>query len=64
MLLVYCVGVAVLAWRKFRLAGLWRPVFAFLLVAVSYLNVVSVSFLLYKHSPLLAMASSGMRRVL
>src|SRR5208282_5751839 len=38
MLSVYCAGAVVLAWRKFRLAGLWRPVFAFFLVAVLYLN--------------------------
>lgn len=56
MLSVYCAGAAVLAWRKFHLAGLWRPVFAFFIVAVLYLNVVSVSLLLFKHSPLLAMA--------
>ena len=63
MLTVYCSGVVVLAWRMFHLAGLWRSVFAFFIVAVLYLNVVSVSFLLFNHSPLLAMASteSGLR---
>jgi hypothetical protein len=63
MLSVYCTGAVVLAWRKFCLAGLWRSVFAFFIVAVLYLNVVSVSFLLLKHSPLFAMASkeSGLR---
>jgi len=58
MLSVYCSGAVVLAWRKFRLAGLWRPVFAFFIVAVLYLNVVSVSIRLLKHSPLFAMAST------
>ena len=58
MLSVYCSGVVVLAWRKFFLAGLWRPVFAFSLVAVLYLDVVSVSILLFRHNPLFAMASS------
>jgi len=57
MLTVYCAGAVVLAWRKFRLAGLWRPVFAFFIVAVFYLNVVSVSFRLFKNSDLFAMAS-------
>jgi hypothetical protein len=56
MLSVYCAGVAVLAWRKFRLAGLWRSVFAFSIVAVLYLNVVSVSIQVFNHSPLFAMA--------
>ena len=58
MLSVYCSGGVVLAWRKFHLAGLWRPVFAFFVVAVLYLNVVSLSILLFKHSPLFAMAST------
>jgi hypothetical protein len=56
MLSVYCAGAAVLAWRKFRLAGLWRSVFAFFIVAVLYLNVVSVSILLFKYPPVFVMA--------
>jgi len=51
MLSVYCAGVVVLAWRKFHLAGLWRPVFAFFIVAVLYLNVVSLSIQVFNHSP-------------
>jgi hypothetical protein len=58
MLSVYCAGAVVLAWRKFRLAGLWRPVFAFSIVAVLYLNVVSVSIRLFTHSAQFAMAST------
>jgi hypothetical protein len=58
MLSVYCAGAVVLAWRKFHLAGLWRPVFAFSIVAVLYLNVVSVSIQLFNHSPLFAMAAT------
>jgi len=55
MLSVYCSGAIVLAWRRFHLAGLWRPVFAFMIVAVLYLNVASVSTQLFNHSPLFAM---------
>ena len=58
MLSVYCVAAVVLAWRKFHLAGRWRPIFAFFIVAVLYLNVVSVSIQLLNHSPLFAMAAS------
>jgi hypothetical protein len=58
MLSVYCAGAVVLAWRKFRLAGLWRSVFAFSVVAVLYLNVVSVSIRLFKYSPVFVMASA------
>jgi len=54
MLSVYCSGTIILAWRKFHLAGLWRPVFAFLIVAVLYLNVASMSIQLFNHSPLFA----------
>jgi hypothetical protein len=56
MLSVYCSGAVVLAWRKFHLAGLWRPVFAFFVVAVLYLNVVSVSIRLFAFSALFAMS--------
>lgn len=61
MLSVYCAGAVVLAWRKFRLAVLWRSVFAFSIVAVLYLNVVSVSIRLFAFSALFAMppAKSG-----
>lgn len=58
MLTVYCAGAVVLAWRTFRLAGLWRPVFAFLLVALLYLSVVSVSMRLFKYSMLFAITST------
>jgi hypothetical protein len=57
MLSVYCAGAAVLAWRKFRLAGLWRTVFSLSIVAVLYLNVVSVSIRLFEHSVLFAKVS-------
>ena len=58
MLSAYCAGAAVLAWRKFHLAGLWCPVFAFFIVAVLYLNVVGLSIHLFNHSPLFAMAGT------
>jgi hypothetical protein len=58
MLSVYCAGAVVLAWRKFRLAGLWCPVFAFSIVAVLYLNVVSLSIRLFRYSAQFAMAST------
>lgn len=57
MLSVYCAGVVVLAWRKFRLNGLWRPAFAFSIVAVLYLNVTSVSIRLFEYSPMLILSS-------
>jgi hypothetical protein len=58
MMTVYCSAAVVLAWRKFGLAGLWRPVFALSLVAVLYLNVVSVSIQLFNHSLLFAMTAT------
>ena len=58
MLSVYCTGAVVLAWRKFCLAGLWRSVFAFFIVAVLYLNVVSLSIRLFRYSAQFAMAST------
>jgi hypothetical protein len=64
MLSVYCSGAVVLAWRKFHLAGLWRPVFAFFIVAVLYLNIVSVAMRLFEHSALFAMASTASGQIL
>jgi hypothetical protein len=58
MLSVYCTGAIVLAWRKFCLAGLWRSVFAFSIVSVLYLNVVSVSIRLFNNSAQFAMVST------
>ena len=58
MLSVYCSGAVVLAWRKFHLIGIWRPVFAFFIVALLYLNVVFVSIRLFALSPLFAIAST------
>jgi len=58
MVTVYCAAVVFLAWRKFHLAGVWRPVFAFSMVAVLYLNVVSLSVQLFDHSPLSSTAAT------
>jgi hypothetical protein len=40
MLAVYASGVAILAWRKFHLSGVWRTIFALTITIVLYLNVV------------------------
>ena len=40
MLSVYVAGMAVLAWRKFHLSGLWCSIFALTITIVLYLNVV------------------------
>jgi len=48
VLSVYCAGVVVLAWLKFRLVGLWRSVFAFSMVGVLYLNVAFVSIRMFR----------------
>lgn len=51
MLSVYCAATVVLAWRKFNLAGPWLSVFVFFIVAVLYLNIVTVSIQLFNLSP-------------
>lgn len=58
MLSVYCSGAVVLAGRQFCLAGLWRSVFAFSIVAVLYLNILFVSIRLFMYSAQFAMASA------
>lgn len=58
MLSVYCAGAVFLAWRKFHLAGLWRPIFALSIVVVLYLNLVSMLIRSFNYYPLLAMAST------
>ena len=40
MLSVYVSGMAILAWRKFHLSGVWRSIFALTITIVLYLNVV------------------------
>jgi hypothetical protein len=40
MLAVYASGVAILAWRKFHLSGVWRTIFALAITILLYLNVV------------------------
>src|ERR1700674_1090478 len=40
MLSVYLAGVAVWAWHKFHLTGVWRSVFASSTTLVLYLNIV------------------------
>jgi hypothetical protein len=40
MLAVYASGVAILAWRKFHLSGVWHSIFALTITTVLYLNVV------------------------
>ena len=40
MLAVYVSGVAILAWRKFHLSGVWHSIFALTITTVLYLNVV------------------------
>ena len=59
MLSVYCSATVVLAWLKFDLLGIWRTVFAFFATVVLYLNVVSLSILMFTHSPLLTLPSAA-----
>jgi hypothetical protein len=40
MVAVYSSGMAILAWRKFHLSGMWRSIFPFTISIVLYLNVV------------------------
>src|ERR1700756_4712374 len=40
MLSTYGSGIAILAWRKFHLSGVWRSIFALTITTVLYLNVV------------------------
>jgi hypothetical protein len=40
MLAVYVAGAAILAWRKYHLAGVWSSVFAATATMILYLNVL------------------------
>ena len=40
MLSVYLAGVAVWAWHKFHLTGVWRSIFALSTTLILYLNIV------------------------
>ena len=59
MISVYCSAVAIAAWLKFRLFGIWRAVFAFSVTAVLYLDVLSGSVQLFTNSRLFSSALAG-----
>jgi hypothetical protein len=59
MVTVYCTAVAIAAWLKFHLFGIWRPVFALSVTAVLYLDVVSWAVQLFTNSRLFATALAG-----
>lgn len=40
MLTVYVSGIAILAWRKFHLSGVWCSIFVLTITVVLYLNVL------------------------
>jgi hypothetical protein len=51
ILSVYCSGVVVLALLKFRLTGKWGSVFAFLIPAVLYLDIVALTIRIFPYAP-------------
>jgi len=59
MLTVYCSAVAITAWLKFHLFGIWRAVFAFSVTAVLYLDVLSGSVQLFTNSRLFTTTLAG-----
>jgi hypothetical protein len=50
---VYVTGVAVLAWRKCHLAGVWRSICAFSITIVLCLNILFVTSQAFMHIPAL-----------
>jgi hypothetical protein len=59
MISVYCSAVAIAAWLKFHLSGVWRAVFAFSVTAVLYLDVLSGSVQLFTNSRVFSSALAG-----
>lgn len=49
MLTVYASGVPILAWRRFHLVGVWRPVFALSATLVLYLSVLGAISQAFSH---------------
>lgn len=49
MLAVYVSGVAILAWRRFRLVGVWRPTFALSTTIVLYVSVLAAIAQAFRH---------------
>jgi hypothetical protein len=58
MLSVYLAGAAILAWRKFHLAGVWSSIFAMSISFVLSLDVLAVMLQVFKHIPLLMTLAS------
>ena len=48
---VYVSGAAILAWRKFHLAGVWRLICAFCIAIVFCLNILFVTTRAFKNIP-------------
>jgi hypothetical protein len=59
LMTVYCSAVAIAAWLKFHLIGIWRLVFAYSVTAVLYLDVLAGSVQLFANSRLFATALAG-----
>jgi hypothetical protein len=50
---VYVTGAAILAWRKFHLAGVWSSICAFSITIVLCLNILFVTSQAFMHIPAL-----------
>ncbi len=53
MLSVYVAGVAILAWRRFDLVGVWRSIFIMSITIVLYLNVLAAVAQVFNHVSLI-----------
>ena len=62
MAAVYGAGLAILAWRKFDLQGVWRSAFAFSLGIVLYLNVLALSIQMFGRNGFIFEMGSGVFR--
>jgi hypothetical protein len=64
MLEICFSGVAVLAWRRFRLTGIWAPVFALSIILVVCLNILVAIAHIFEYLPVFKMLAPTQPKLL
>jgi hypothetical protein len=64
MLEIYVSGVAILAWRRFRLAGIWAPAFALSMIFTLCLNILVAIAHVFDYLPVFEMLAPTQPKLL
>lgn len=64
MLGIYVSGLAILAWRRFHLAGIWAPVFALSIMSALCLNILVAVAHIFHYPPVPGVSSPAQPKLL